>query len=73
MRKKYDKEISGNNSNALRLTNCMRFAALRVARAPKNRSRPLAFMRFFSATFGEGVNAPHCPITRPKRRIQSER
>jgi hypothetical protein len=26
-------------------------------------------MRFFCATFGTGVNASHCPITRPKRRI----
>jgi hypothetical protein len=33
----------------------------------------MAFVRFFSATFGTGVNASHCPITRPKRRIQSER
>jgi hypothetical protein len=23
---------------------------------------------FFSGTFGAGVNASHCPITRPKRR-----
>jgi len=23
---------------------------------------------FLSATFGAGVNATHCPITRPKRR-----
>jgi hypothetical protein len=30
-------------------------------------------MRFFSATFGAGVNASHCPITRPKRRKQPER
>jgi hypothetical protein len=30
-------------------------------------------VRFFSATFGAGVNAPHCPITRPKRRKQPER
>ncbi|MHB9291756.1 hypothetical protein Holit_00839 [Hollandina sp. SP2] len=51
----------------------MRFAALRAARAPKNRSRPTAFVRFFSATFGAGVNATHCPITRPKRRKQPER
>jgi hypothetical protein len=33
----------------------------------------MAFVRFFSATFGAGVNATHCPITRPKRRIQSKR
>jgi hypothetical protein len=33
----------------------------------------MAFMRFFSATFGAGVNAAHCPITRPKRRIQAKR
>jgi hypothetical protein len=32
-----------------------------------------AFVRFFSGTFGAGVNAAHCPITRPKRRIQPER
>jgi hypothetical protein len=25
---------------------------------------------FFSATFWAGVNASHCPITRPKRHIQ---
>jgi uncharacterized HAD superfamily protein/hypoxanthine phosphoribosyltransferase len=30
-------------------------------------------VRFFSATFGAGVNASHCPITRPKRHIQPER
>jgi hypothetical protein len=30
-------------------------------------------VRFFSATFGAGVNAAHCPITRPKRRKQPER
>jgi hypothetical protein len=30
-------------------------------------------MRLFSATFGAGVNATHCPITRPKRRKQPER
>jgi uncharacterized protein YprB with RNaseH-like and TPR domain len=30
-------------------------------------------VRFFSATFGAGVNAAHCPITRPKRRIQAKR
>jgi hypothetical protein len=30
-------------------------------------------VRFFSATFGVGVNASHCPITRPKRRKQPER
>jgi hypothetical protein len=23
---------------------------------------------FYSSTFGAGVNASHCPITRPKRR-----
>ena len=28
-----------------------------------------AFVRFFSATFGAGVIASQCPITRPKRRI----
>jgi len=28
---------------------------------------------FVSATFGAGVNATHCPITCPKRRIQPER
>jgi hypothetical protein len=28
---------------------------------------------FFSATFGAGVIASQCPITRPKRRIQPER
>jgi hypothetical protein len=33
----------------------------------------MPFVRFFSATFGAGVNALHCPITRPKRRIQPER
>jgi hypothetical protein len=30
-------------------------------------------VRFFSGTFGAGVNVAHCPITRPKRRIQPER
>jgi hypothetical protein len=30
-------------------------------------------VRFFSGTFGAGVNASHCPITRPKRRKQPER
>jgi hypothetical protein len=30
-------------------------------------------VQFFSATFGAGVNASHCPITRPKRRKQPER
>jgi hypothetical protein len=30
-------------------------------------------VQFFSATFGAGVNATHCPITRPKRRKQPER
>jgi hypothetical protein len=30
-------------------------------------------VRFFSATFGAGVNASHCPITRPKPRKQPER
>jgi hypothetical protein len=44
-----------------------------AARAPKNRSRPAAFVRFFSATFGAGVIATQCPITRPKRRIQPVR
>jgi hypothetical protein len=39
----------------------------------KNRSRPAAFVRFFSGTFGAGVNASHCPITRPKRRKQPKR
>jgi hypothetical protein len=29
----------------------------------------MPFVQFFSATFGSGVNASHCPITRPKRRI----
>jgi hypothetical protein len=33
----------------------------------------MAFVRFFSATFGAGVNASHWPITRPKRHIQPER
>jgi hypothetical protein len=33
----------------------------------------MAFVRFFSGTFGAGVNAAHCPITRPKRRIQPGR
>jgi hypothetical protein len=33
----------------------------------------MPFVRFFYATFGAGVNAPHCPITRPKRRKQPER
>jgi ubiquinone/menaquinone biosynthesis C-methylase UbiE len=28
---------------------------------------------FIPPTFGAGVNAPHCPITRPKRHIQPER
>jgi hypothetical protein len=32
-----------------------------------------AIVRFFSGTFVAGVNATHCPITRPKRRIQPER
>jgi hypothetical protein len=36
---------------------------------PQSGLRP--FVRFFSGTFGAGVNATHCPITRPKRRIQS--
>jgi hypothetical protein len=31
-----------------------------------------AFVRFFSGTFGAG-SMLHCPITRPKRRIQPER
>ena len=38
-------------------------------RAPKNRSRATPLVRFFSDTFGAGVIAPQCPITRPKRRI----
>jgi hypothetical protein len=28
---------------------------------------------FTPPTFGAGVNAPHCPIARPKRHIQPER
>jgi hypothetical protein len=39
----------------------------------KPQSALCAFVRFFSATFGAGVNASHCPITRPKRHIQPER
>jgi hypothetical protein len=39
----------------------------------KPQSALCAFVRFFSGTFGAGVNATHCPITRPKRRIQPER
>jgi hypothetical protein len=39
----------------------------------KPQSALRAFVRFFSGTFGAGVNATHCPITRPKRRIQPER
>jgi hypothetical protein len=38
---------------------------------PQSALRP--FVRFFSGTFGAGVNATHCPITRPKRRIQPGR
>jgi hypothetical protein len=30
-------------------------------------------VRFFSATFGTGVIATQCPVTRPKRQIQPER
>jgi hypothetical protein len=41
------------------------------SKKPQSGLRP--FVRFFSATFGAGVNAPHCPITRPKRRIQPVR
>jgi hypothetical protein len=41
-----------------------------AARATKNRSRATPFVRFFSATFGVGVNASHCPITYPKRQLQ---
>ena len=44
-----------------------------AAWATKNRSRAMPFVRFFSATFGAGVNASHCPITHPKRHIQPER
>jgi hypothetical protein len=43
------------------------------ARLPQNRSRATPFVRFFSSTFGAGVNASHCPITCPKRRKQPER
>jgi hypothetical protein len=32
-----------------------------------------SFPRKTSATFGAGVNASHCPITRPKRRKQPKR
>jgi hypothetical protein len=33
----------------------------------------MPFVRFFSGTFGAGVIASQCPITRPKRRKQTER
>jgi hypothetical protein len=39
----------------------------------KPQSALSAFVRFFSATFGAGVIATQCPITRPKRHIQPER
>jgi hypothetical protein len=46
---------------------------LRGSGGEKPQSALRAFVRFFSATFWAGVNATHCPITRPKRRIQPER
>ena len=57
----------------LRITGLFTLRRQEAARAPKNRSRAKPLMRVFSATFGAGVNAPHCPITRPKRRKQPER
>ena len=44
-----------------------------AARASKKPSRATPFVGFFSATFGAGVNASHCPITCPKRHIPPER
>jgi hypothetical protein len=46
---------------------------VRAARATKNRSRAMPFVRFFSATFGAGVVASQRPFTCPKRRKQPER
>jgi hypothetical protein len=48
-------------------------AALRRLGIRKTAAGLTPFVRFFSTTFGAGVNAPHCPITRPKRRIQPKR
>jgi hypothetical protein len=39
----------------------------------KPQSALRAFVQFFSGTFGAEVNATHCPITCPKRRIRPER
>jgi hypothetical protein len=44
-----------------------------AARATKNRSRAMPFVRFFSTTFGAGVVAAQRPITCPKRQLQPER
>jgi hypothetical protein len=51
----------------------MRIAALRRLGLRKTAVGLSPFVWFFSATFGAGVNASHCPITCPKRRIQPER
>jgi hypothetical protein len=53
----------------------MRFAARWAARATKNRSRALPFVRFFSATFlCARKNASHFSLSgAKKRRIQPKR
>jgi hypothetical protein len=44
-----------------------------AVRAPKNPSRPAAFVGFFSATFWPAANLTVCFIGGPKRHIQPER
>ena len=52
-----------------RITNAIRFAPCRGLGYTNTQSGVPPFVRVCSATFGAGVNASHCPITRPKRRI----